>query len=230
MQIEYTLIDTNDTEIGELTLYKYQAETGETGYEIRINDNFLMGTHGALGEVIMANVAHRYLKKQENIHVLIGGLGAGHTLRTVLDLPGISKVVVAEIGSKVEKWNQLYFAESNGNAVSDPRVTVIVSDLAKVIAQSESDYDLMLLDVDNGPDWLAAEGNARLYKEDGIKDCLKSLTPKGILAVWSPGKNRKFMDALNASCPHVKCIESGSVSDENGPEDVTYLASNQPLK
>lgn len=225
MQIEYTLIDTDDTEIGELTLYRYEAQSGETGYEIRINDNFLMGTHGALGEIIMANVAHEYLVSKENLHVLIGGLGAGHTLRAVLNLQGVTRVTVAEIGSKVEKWNKLYFAESNGNAVSDKRVSIIVSDLARVITQYKDEFDLMLLDVDNGPDWLAADKNARLYQDNGIKECLNALKTNGILAVWSPGENPKFMEALLRVTPYVKVVTSDKHSTEDGPKDVTYLVS-----
>ena len=56
--IHYEDIDRETTPLGTLSLHRYQAETRESGYEIRIEDKFLMATHRAHSEVAMAPMAY----------------------------------------------------------------------------------------------------------------------------------------------------------------------------
>jgi len=231
VQFEYEDIDTDDTPLGQLTLRRYRAETSEVGYEVRIDGHFLMASHGAHSERAMAELAlQRRAGGETPLTVLVGGLGAGHTLRAALDLPGVSRVVVSEIGGKVVEWNRRYFAEVNGGAVDDPRVELRVGDLAHRVRADAGGaaggrYDLMLLDVDNGPGWLAAPGNAWLYEVDGLRACRAALHPGGVLAVWSPQRNPTFLAALE----HVFDIVDEEDTTARGrqvgePGDVIYLA------
>ena len=226
VQLTYEDIDRDDTPLGELTLRRYTAETGEVGYEIRLGGNFLMATHGAHSERLMAELARGKLARApRRLRVLVGGLGAGHTLRAALDLPGVSRVVVAEIGSKMATWNRRYFAAANGDAVDDPRVEVRVADLLDVLRGSPATFDLLLLDVDNGPGWLAAEGNAELYEIDGVHACRDALRPGGAMAVWSPGPNDAFLTTLESVFPQVEVVDTTAIGRELGePGDVIYVA------
>jgi len=226
MHITYTEIDHDDTPLGWLTLRRYQAETGESGYEILINGNFLMASHGAHSETVMAPLAHQRLRRPaENLRILVGGLGAGHTLRAALDLPGAAEVVVAEIGAKVVEWNRRYFAEINRNAVEDPRTDVRVADLADVLAQSPDQFDLLLLDVDNGPGWLAAPDNAGLYETTGVAACRAALRDGGVLAVWSPQPNPVFFETLRRVFPAAEEYDTTRIGRAvREPGDTVYLA------
>jgi spermidine synthase len=225
MHLDYELIDRDPTPLGELSLYRYRNADGDSGYEIRIDDNFLMASHGALGEVVMVQAAAQRLPKDmRDLSVLVGGLGAGHTLRAVLDRPGVAQVTVAEIGAKVADWNRLYFADTNGHAVDDPRVRVVVGDVAALIARSPHAFDLMLLDVDNGPDWLATQGNAALYTPEGLTRCKQALTSRGVLAIWSPGPNPLFETALKQVFADWQALRSVDLDPQAGPTDVVYLA------
>jgi spermidine synthase len=222
VEIEVREVDRETTALGELVLRHYRAETGETGYEILLNGAFLMASHGSHAERAMAGLAHERLPTgASGLTVLVGGLGAGHTLRAALDLPGVTRVLVAEIGAKVVEWNRRYFAEANGGAIDDPRVEINVADLAVVIGDHPSTFDLMLLDVDNGPGWLAAAGNARLYTSDGLASCRRALLPNGVLAVWSPQPNPAFETALNEIFP---TVELETTSDPDEPPSTIYLA------
>ncbi|HPQ69231.1 MAG TPA: spermidine synthase [bacterium] len=226
MHIVYTEIDREPTPLGVLTLRRYEAETGESGYEILIDGNFLMASHGAHSEAGMAAMAHEMLARPAHqLRVLVGGLGAGHTLRAALDLPGVTEVVVAEIGAKVVEWNRAYFAAVNGHAVDDPRVTVRVADLADVLRDSPNAFDLLLLDVDNGPGWLAAPGNAALYESSGVLTCRDALRPGGVLAVWSPQPNPTFYATLQTIFPAAEQIDTTSLGKPLGePGDTVYRA------
>ncbi len=226
MHLDYTEIDREQTALGELALRRYEAETGEVGYEILIDGNFLMASHGAHSEVAMAALAHERLTcPARNLAVLVGGLGAGHTLRAALDLPGVTAVTVAEIGAKVALWNRKYFAKVNGGAVDDPRVTVRVADLAEVLAAADAQYDLLLLDVDNGPGWRAAPGNADLYERSGVEACRRALRPGGVLAVWSPQPNPRFLTTLRAVFPDAEQIDTTAIGKPLAePGDTVYAA------
>lgn len=226
MHIVYTEIDSEATPLGTLTLRRYEAETGETGYEILIDGNFLMASHGAHSEAGMAAMAHeRLARPARDLRVLVGGLGAGHTLRAALDLPGVSEVVVAEIGAKVVDWNRKYFAAVNGDAVDDPRATLRIADLADVLRDSPGAFDLLLLDVDNGPGRLAAPGNADLYETSGVQTCRDALRSGGVLAVWSPQPNPIFFATLKRAFPAAEQIDTTALGKLVGePGDTVYCA------
>ena len=224
-QLQFEFIDQEETPLGLLTLHRYAAPDGTQGYEVRIDGAFLMATHGAAGELHMARLAwETHPGPREGLHVLVGGLGAGHTLRAALDLPGVTRVTVAELGAKVVDWNRMYFAPANGHAVDDPRVEVVVGDLAALLPARAARFDLMLLDVDNGPGWLATPGNARLYRREGLEDCRRALRPGGVMAVWCPSVNAIFRQALRELWPRAREIPTAPYNPpgERG-EDAVYL-------
>jgi len=141
----------------------------------------------------------------------------------------VARVVVAEIGAKVFDWNRLYFASVNGRAVEDPRVVPAVGDLFDVLRANPRAFDLLLLDVDNGPDWLAAPGNARLYDASGLHACRDALRPGGVLAVWSPVRNPVFLAALLDAFPVARQVPTDAWSRPAGEiADVVYVASGSP--
>jgi spermidine synthase len=225
MEIESVEIDRDETPLGTLTLRHYRASTGEEGYEILLDGAFLMASHGSHAERAMAEIAHTRLEPgAADLTVLVGGLGAGHTLRAALDLPGVRRVVVAEIGAKVVDWNRRYFAQANRSAIDDPRVEVVIDDLARVVEAKPAGFDLMLLDVDNGPGWLASQGNAELYTPDGIARCRLALRPGGVMAVWSPQPNGSFEAALRQV---FRTVEIETTRDRDEPSSTIYLTRNR---
>ncbi len=224
MKIRYEELDHDETPLGRLVLERYDAEDGQVGYQISIDGAFLMASHGAHSERVMAPLAHERLQRPAaELEVLVGGLGAGHTLAEALSLAGVTRVVVAEIGAKVLEWNRRYFASVNGGVVDDPRVEVQIADVATVIREAEGRYALMLLDVDNGPGWLAAEGNARLYEDQGLVECRRALAPGGVLAVWSPSRNPVFFEAIRRVFPDAEELDTLAYA-QGEPADVVYCA------
>jgi spermidine synthase len=61
-----------------------------------------------------------------------------------------------------------------------------VADLRDLVADlAGGDHDVILLDVDNGPDFLVHEGNAALYEPGFLTRCRRLLAAQGALSVWS---------------------------------------------
>lgn len=222
MELSFEDLDREETPLGLLTLHRYSAPGGVQGCEVRLDGAFLMASHGAQGERLMPRLAWERLRgPRTSLRALVGGLGAGHTLRATLDLPGIERVVVVEIGARVFAWNRLYFAKANGDALADPRVEPRVGDLAALLRAGGERWDLLLLDVDNGPGWLAAPGNAWLYGPDGLQACRNALRPGGVLAIWSPAPNARLLEALRAVFPGTEELRTGTHGERG--EDAVYL-------
>jgi spermidine synthase len=154
--------------------------------------------------------------------ILVGGLGLGFTLRAVLDHCN-AKLDVAELVPAVVQWNRTHAAALNGNAVADPRVTVIEGDVARVIADADARYAAIALDVDNGPDELF-DSNKQLYARKGLAAAKRALVPGGGLAVWSSFDSNTFTAHLRSVgfAVEVKRIRA------RGARHVIWLARSQP--
>lgn len=231
MEIRYHHVDREQTAFGELVLRRFEAENGESGYEIVLDGSFLMATHGYHSERLMAQLAWDRLPTatRADLRVLIGGLGAGHTLRAVLDLAGVTRVTVAEIGTRVVAWNRAQLAPHNGHAIDDPRVEIVVDDVAALIAARPEAFDLVLLDIDNGPGWLASPANAALYQPAGLTTCRRALRPNGVLAIWSPGRNHDLEQNLERELAGWEAADTSDVGRrEREPGAIVYLWRCRP--
>jgi len=131
--------------------------------------------------------------------ILIGGLGMGFTVRAALDALGDrprATVDVAEVFQAVVDWNRGPLGELAGNPVDDPRVRVLVEDVAATIGRGQGRYDGILLDVDNGPDAFTLQSNARMYTPSGLGWLRRALAPGGVVGIWSAYEDRGFDAAL----------------------------------
>ena len=159
---------------------------------ISVGGRSLMSTHEHGSEDELGRIVAARLEGVAAPRVLIGGLGLGYTLRAALDaLPAAARVVVAELVPAVVRWNRGEYGAFAGRPLSDPRVELVIDDVARVIARRPL-YDAILLDVDNGPDALTHADNARLYKRAGLVRAKSALRAGGVLAVWSAFASRTF--------------------------------------
>ena len=181
--------------VGEVRLMRRGAEISIMAGAIELMNSRLSGSEEALAEMALAR-----LKGRAGLNVLIGGLGLGFTLRAALArLDAASRVDVAELIPAVVRWARGPLAEIFAGSLDDPRVRVIEGDVAAVIASAPTRYDLILLDVDNGPEGLVRSANDALYDDRGLAAARAALRPGGVLAVWSSAPNVRFSQALGRS-------------------------------
>lgn len=174
----------------ELVLYQHGNM-----FAIRVDDDDLMSSRMHGSEEELARLGLLALDKRPAPRVLVGGLGMGFTLRAVLDgLRGRpqAQVVVAELFPAVVSWNRTYLGELARHPLQDPRVVVEEGDVAKLLARSKEGFDLILLDVDNGPEAFTLDDNHDLYTEKGIATCRAALREGGVVAFWSAGDDHAF--------------------------------------
>ncbi|HEY0778614.1 MAG TPA: hypothetical protein VGD56_11670, partial [Gemmatirosa sp.] len=166
-------------------------------YRIQAGGVELMSTRHSHSEERFAELVCAPLREVPGARVLIGGLGLGFTLRAALRaLAGDAQVVVAELVAAVIEWNGNAEYGLAADALADARVTVRHADVADVLRESLRAFDAILLDVDNGAESLTTAGNARLYRDAGIRAAAGALRPNGRLAYWSAGADPAFETAL----------------------------------
>ncbi|MBM3861687.1 MAG: spermine synthase [Verrucomicrobia bacterium] len=149
-------------------------------------------------ELLLGELAVARLANQPAPRVLIGGLGLGFSLQSVLAKTGLAATVhVVELIPQVVDWNREFLAALNGKLLDDPRVTLFTDDIWNVLLRATSgQYDALLLDIDNGPAAMVQQPNARLYKPSGIQLLLAALKPGGRAAIWSAARDYAFADRL----------------------------------
>ncbi|MCA8974122.1 MAG: spermidine synthase [Planctomycetes bacterium] len=166
-------------------------------YRIFIDRTELMSTRMLGSEAALAELALERFGVERARRVLVGGLGMGFTLARVLELVGPETTVeVAELVPEIVTWNRELFGHCAGHPLRDPRTRLTIGDVGEVLAAAPAAYEVVLLDVDNGPEGLVRRDNSALYEQRGLAVARAALRPGGVLAVWSSAEHPAFEQRL----------------------------------
>jgi spermidine synthase len=130
--------------------------------------------------------------------ILVGGLGLGYTLASLLEaLARPARITVAERSGAVLHWFAAHVNPALA-ATLPPEVRLVESDVATHLGPGRS-WDVIVLDIDNGPAALSAPDNAALYGADGLARCRDSLAPAGHLLLWTGFEDAGFVARAGAA-------------------------------
>ncbi len=206
---------------GELTLMKRGTE-----FSIRISGTELMNSRLHASEEALASLTCRRIAKNSDRKILIGGLGMGYTLAAALKQSGPDTcITLSELIPSVVEWNLKQLGHLAGMPLKDPRVSVVIEDMAETIRKTKSAWDAILLDVDNGPDALTRKSNDRLYGAPGLRASFSALRPGGILAVWSSGGDEAFTRRLKQCGFLAEIVSVRGRKSGKGARHTIWLAS-----
>lgn len=205
------------TENGEIQLQKRGND-----YEIIFNGTFLMATYNGESEKLLVRWAIEAADSPKV--VLIAGLGVGFSLAEAQNYEMIGKITVVEIEQKIIEWNRTYLSAFSEGALNQPKVDVVNEDFIQWMKNTQQKYDVICLDIDNGPDWVVIDDNDKLYGDAGIYSLLKLMNESGAISFWSAAKSDRFEEGLKKYFDGVYVKE---VSHESGEPDYIYLA-NKP--
>lgn len=173
---------------------------GKDDFSIKISGGVeLMNSRQHGSEDALGSLPCKQLKQPESAEVLIGGLGMGFTLAAVLAAVGpAARVHIAELIPEVIEWNKGPLGECSAYPLSDNRVQVHLTDVAQLLRDNKNFYDVIALDVDNGPDGLTKTSNDWIYTAAGIHNTRKALKSGGIVSYWSADSDQKFYRLLKS--------------------------------
>src|SRR4051794_1558981 len=204
------------TERGELVLRRVDSH-----FEVISNGVFLMDTRDGRSERLLVDAA--LAAHPAPGQLLLGGLGVGFSLAAAVADPRIERITVVEIEPALVGWHDGPLADVSGPARQDPRVEIVITDVAAHLAERPAAYDVICLDVDNGPDWTVTSGNSGLYDDAGSRMLAAALRPGGVLAVWSAHPVPSYEKRLRG---HFAQVTVHLVEVARGEPDVVYVASD----
>lgn len=187
--IPWTTIATVPTGEGPLDLRQRGND-----YMIVIAGRVLMNSHASSSEVALAKLGLGLLPKLPAPRVLIGGLGMAITLRTALDLlPPRASVVVGELTQAIVDWCTGPLAPLTRNAAADPRVRIVLGDVAKLVrAARPASFDAILFDLYEGPNVQSQYREDPFYGPTALATMTRVIAPGGVLAVWAEDHDAPF--------------------------------------
>jgi len=178
---------------GEIVLRERREPNGPTVLELRVNGVFVMDTLETTSERALAEASLALLDSPES--VLVGGLGLGFTMHAVLADPRVTSCTVVELEQSLVDWMRDGTIAHGPALLADERLTVVVGDVAMALAEArDSAYDLVLLDVDNGPGYLVHDANEALYKEPFLLAAHRATSR--LLVIWSAAEAPQLAAAL----------------------------------
>ena len=175
-----------------MTLHEHDGD-----YQISVAGVPLMSTRQHHSERRLAELACEHIRGRPAPRLLIGGLGLGFTLQAALEgLGPDAAVTVVELLPAVVEWNRNPAYGLAAEALADPRVELVIGDVADTIRQRRGGFDAILLDVDNGASELTTATNRELYQAESLQRARAGLRAGGCLAVWSADKDPAFVERM----------------------------------
>lgn len=127
--------------------------------------------------------------------VFIAGGGEGATLRDVLTHQSVEKAVMVDIDQEVVEASRRHLPAWHAGAFDDPRTTLLHMDAADYLENTESSFDVILIDLSD-----PVEGNpsALLFTERFFGVVRDSLNPGGIMALQAESADYLRSEAFTA--------------------------------
>ena len=198
---EYVEVARGESERGEIVLRRRIEDHAADALELRVNGVFVMDTRETGTEVELAAAALDLVEDPRD--VVVAGLGLGFTTQRVLADKRVEQVMVVEIEDALIGWMRDGTIPHGPALLADKRVHIVAADIVMAVAEATSTYDLVLLDVDNGPGQLVHGANARLYEPDFLASTKQLLNRGGAVVVWSANpapELRETMEQVFGNC------------------------------
>jgi spermidine synthase len=196
-------------------------------FSIMLGQAELMNSRRTGSERALATMACQRIRDRRNASVLIGGLGMGFTLRAAqAELRTDARITVAELVAEVVAWARGPMAELFGDCLDDLRLNIRQEDVGITMKSFRSEFDAILLDVDNGPEGLTQAANSRLYSIDGLRRAHLALRPHGVLAVWGSAQDEGFSRRLGRAGFSVS-VAPVRADGARGSRNFIWIASRQ---
>jgi spermidine synthase len=212
------MIENVFTKNSELQLWKYEHGEKEE-FEIIINGVFIMATYNSgSSEFLIRNAVSR-IEEDGPLSVLIAGFGMGFTVSEACRDERIKSIDVVEMEEVIVDWNKRYFKTFEQSCFDSERVKLYIDDFYKHAINSKKSYDIVCIDIDNGPMLLVNEGNEKVYTCEFMRVVAGVLNKDGICVIWSCDRDRRLEQSMEDVFDQVEIEE---LTEKFKGRDVSY--------
>ena len=206
---------------GEVVLRR-RTHGAETIEELIVNGVFAMDSSDTTSERRLAELAITGLA--EGGRILVGGLGLGYTVTQLLGHGRFGRRRDRGVPDRLGVRRPHSDVAGRGGRPDRPACTTL--DLRLVLTGlpqgPRGPWNAILLDVDNGPDFLIHDANEALYTDAGLRAAYDQLTEGGICAIWCQGPSPRLLETLRSISPEVGVHLHAKERQDEKPPDVIY--------
>ena len=177
------LIERKKEPDSELDLWEVIDDQGKE-YEIVMNGVFIMASYNQLSSERLLELPMEKIRSRDTLRILVGGLGMGFTVKAACSFASIVHIDVVEVEPVIVEWNITYLKKLHQNCLENKKVHIIIDDFYDYVRKGQNKYDIICMDIDNGPKLLTRESNQRVYQIDFLKRIKGRIKERGIFAVW----------------------------------------------
>jgi spermidine synthase len=171
--------------------------TRDGEYLVNVDGKELMSSLCHVSEDALATVS-RKCTSVIMPEILIGGLGLGFTLAAYIkEFGNEAHLSIVEKSPDIIKWYNTYTKRNSMGDLDDSSVNFICTDISKY--NPDKKFDIIALDVDNGPEAICGVHNETLYDRPGLKRLFNQLKPEGTLLLWSAFDSESYVADAKAS-------------------------------
>lgn len=225
-------LDWTSTPMGDLSLRRrLDPTTGVEVFEVKLGEEFLMSSLFTVAEIALTTRALDLLG-DDQLDVVVGGLGLGYTAAAALADPRVRSLIVVERLAPVIDWHERQLVPSA--VPSSARTRLVNEDFFALAAGSGFDPDspdrlfhAILLDVDHSPRHVLHPSHADLYTPQGTVHLAGRLRPGGVFALWSNDPpDDEYLRTLRTVFPgaHAEVVEFANPLQSRPATNTVYLA------
>ena len=188
-------LDFQNTPLGEISLRKRSEPRLDNTliYEVKMNEEFLMSSLFVEAELQLSYLGLADLK-EDNLDVIVGGLGLGYTAFAALENQKVASLKVIDVMAPVIDWHKKGLVPMGPELTADDRCELVLGDFFALAtsdsngfgeANNDQKVHAVLLDIDHTPDFWLSPGNNSFYTEEGLRAMADKIHPDGVFALWS---------------------------------------------
>jgi spermidine synthase len=208
-------LDHQVTPMGEISLRRrLEPSLLVDVWEVKLGEEFLMSSLFTASEEALARLGLG-ARAGDGLDVVVGGLGLGHTAKTVLDDPRVRRLQVIEVLPQVIGWHEEHLVPLGAELTGDTRCSFVNGDFFALAADGIEQgpdgprrFDAILVDIDHTPSHHLSVGHADFYRPEALGRVLDQLLPGGVFGLWSDdppddGFVRMLGDVFATAAAHV---------------------------
>ena len=190
-------------------------------YELIVNGVFIMASYNGLSSELLVRNSVKKLNLSDS-NILIGGLGMGYSVKEACKYrKELKEIHVVEIEPQIIKWNKELLSDLNGKYLTDERVSVINDDFYQYVYSTNVNYNIVCMDIDNGPMMLSSENNIKVYSLDFFRQVKKILMDEALFVIWSCNEDSTLLSNLRKVFPN--CWVEEVMENHQGTDIAYYL-------
>ena len=198
-------LDYQKTPLGDISLRRRSEPklNNQVLYEVKLGEEFLMSSLFVEAEEQLSVLGIDKLREngyENDMDIIVGGLGLGYTAVKVLQDPSVRSLKVIDVMQPVISWHQKGLLPVGDVLATDDRCNLVHDDFFAVATKAKSfepnnsiphnneensKVHAVLLDIDHSPSHWLNEGNSGFYTQKSLQKMANKIHSGGVFGLWS---------------------------------------------